>query len=207
MPYKFTFDLSHLSQSFFQELAKFSNKRKLHREIGEKVQYLVEKFRIGEMTGLNISDALIIVGDLIDVYINNLTEKERFLKTSKRAVFLPHCSRKFMDNRCQARFNPEVPSFFCAHCSYDCLVNQATILAEKRGYDVYVIPGSSCIPKLLKKNYEGIIGVACCEELKLGMEYLKKVNLVGQGIFLTKNGCANTRFSLDSLEKICEPLK
>jgi len=206
MPYKFNFDLSHLSQSFFKEVAKFSNRRNLHREIGDKVQYLVEKFKIEEVMGLNISDALKVVEDLLDIYIKNLSEKERFLKTSKRALFLPHCSRKFMDNRCQAHFDPEVPSYYCAHCSQDCLINQATNLAKKRGYDVYVIPGSSCIPKLIK-NYEGIIGVACCEELRLGMGYLKRDNIRSQGIFLVKNGCAATRFNIDSLKTICEPVK
>ena len=207
MPYKFNFDLSHLSQSFFKEVARFSNKRSFHRELGVKVQYLVEKFRIKELTGLCISDALKVVEDLLDVYIKNLSEKENFLKTSKRALLLPHCSRKFMDNRCQAYFDPEVPSYYCAHCSQDCLINKATTLAEKRGYDVYVIPGSSCIPKLIKRNYEGIVGVACCEEIKMGMDYCKRVNVWSQGIFLTKNGCADTKFNLESLDAICKPLK
>jgi len=206
MPYRFNFDLSLLSQSFFKEVARFSNRRNLHREIGARVQYLVEKFRIGEITGLNISDALKVVGDLIDVHIKNLSEKESFLKTSKRALLLPHCSRKFMDNKCHARFDPKIPSYYCAHCSSDCLIHQATTLAEKRGYDVYVIAGGSCIPKIIK-NYEGIVGVSCCEEIKLGMDHLKSMNVVGQGVFLTKNCCANTIFNLESLEKICEPIK
>ncbi|MEM1575846.1 MAG: DUF116 domain-containing protein, partial [Nitrososphaerota archaeon] len=63
--------------------------------------------------------------------------------------------------------------------------------------------GGSCIPKILKDNpYEGIVGVACCEELKLGSNYLRNLNIPGQGIPLIKNGCANTKFSIESLEII-----
>lgn len=108
-----------------------------------------------------------------------------------------------MDNRCQAQFDAKVPSYYCAHCSPDCLVNRATKLAEKRGYDVYVLPGGSCILKILQKNgYEGVVGVACCEELKLAVKYLKNSGVAGQGIPLIRNGCANTEFSIESLERI-----
>jgi len=203
MPYKFNFDLSQISQPLFKEIARICNEKNIHIRIGEKVRYLIKKFRIPEITGLGISDAITIIEDLIDINIRNLLEKEKFLKTNKRALFLPHCSRKYMDNRCKAYFNPEVPSYYCNHCSSDCLINQATILAKKYGYDVYVVAGGSCIPKILKDNpYEGVVGVACCEELKLGSNYLRNLNIPGQGVPLIKNGCANTKFSIESLEII-----
>ena len=108
-----------------------------------------------------------------------------------------------MDNRCQARFDPTVPSYYCARCSPDCLINRATTLGEEKGYDVYVLPGGSCVPGILKENsYDGVVGVACTQELKEGGAYLKKMNLPGQMAFLIKNGCSNTRFSLESLEKV-----
>lgn len=203
MPYKFNFDLSQISQPLFKEVARICNEKNIHIRIGEKVRYLIEKFKISEITGLGISDAIAIIEDLIDINIRNLLEKENFLKTSKRVLFLPHCSRKYMDNRCKAYFDSETPSYYCNHCSSDCLINQATNLAKKYGYDVYVIAGGSCIPKILKNNpYEGVVGVACCEELKLGGNYLKNLNIAGQGVPLIKNGCANTKFSIESLEAI-----
>lgn len=203
MPYRFNFDLSSLSRSFFREIAKSSSEKDIHRRIGNKARYLAEKFRIHEITGLNVSEALLVVEDLIDVYIKNCSYKEKFSKTGKRVLFLPHCARKYMDNRCQARFDPEQSSYRCARCSPDCLVNRATTLAEKRGYDVYVLPGNSCVTKILKKKqYEGIVGVACCEELKLSAKYLEETGLPGQAIPLIRNGCANTEFNLQSLETI-----
>jgi len=202
MPYKFSFDLSSISKSFFKELARVADERKLHRRLGMKARHLADKFKLTEITGLNVPDALQLVEDLVDVYVQNVSERERFEKTKKRALFLPHCSRKYMDNRCQASFNSELPSYKCGHCSEDCLVNKATKLGEKKGYDVYVLPGGSCVLNILKRNrYEGVVGVACSQEVKLGGEGLKQMGLAGQAIPLIKNGCANTSFSLQSLEK------
>jgi len=202
MPYKFSFDLSSISKSFFKELARVAGERKLHKRLGIKARSLADKFKLSEITGLNVPDALQLVEDLVDVYVQNVSERERFEKTKKRALFLPHCSRKYMDNRCQAVFNPKLPSYKCGHCSEDCLVNEATRLGEKRGYDVYVLPGGSCVLDILKRNkYEGIVGVACGQEVRLGGEGLKQMGLAGQAVPLIKNGCANTSFSLQSLEK------
>jgi len=202
MPYGFSFDLSKISKSFFRELARVSRERKLHKRFGVRARRLAESFRLTEITGLDVPDALQLVEDLVDVYVQNGAEREQFEKTQKRALFLPHCSRKYMDNRCKATFNPQIPSYKCGHCSEDCKVNQATRMGEQRGYDVYILPGGSCIPEILKKyQYQGTVGVACGQELKLGGELLKKMGLAGQAIPLIKNGCANTNFSLKSLEK------
>lgn len=202
MPYRFSFDLSRIPKSFFRELANVTSEKGLHRKFGNKARRLAEKFRIHEMTGLEVSDALTLVEDLVDIYVRNVSESQRFHKTKKRALLLPHCARKHMDNRCQARFNPEIPSYSCAHCSPDCIVNKATSLAEKQGYDVFVLAGSSCVPQILKKSgYEGVIGVACSHELKMGGDYLQHLGLTGQAVPLTKNGCANTKFNLQTLKK------
>lgn len=203
MPYGFSFDLSRISKSFFKELARVANEKNMHRRIGERARSLAEKFRIREITGLDVSDALMLVEDLVDIYVRNLSQRGMFLETKKRALFLPHCSRKYMDNRCQARFDPEIPSYHCAQCSQDCPVNQATALGKERGYDVYVLAGSSCIPKILKNHsYEGVVGVACSQELRVGGDYIGNNGLQGQAVPLTKNGCANTWFSIESLKRI-----
>jgi len=202
MPYRFNFDLSRVSKSFFRELAKVAHEKDVHRRIGKKTRNLAEKFKIRKITGLEVSDALTLVEDLVDLYVSNISGKEKFLKTRKRALLLPHCARKYMDNRCKAIFDQEVPSYFCASCSPDCLINRATVLGKKKGYDVYVLPGGSCVPKILKNNfYDGIVGVACSQELTIGGNYLEALGRAGQAVPLVKNGCANTRFSVETLER------
>ena len=203
MPYKFTFDLSRIPRLFFTEIAKVSYQKGLHKKAGKIALEIVKRFKIQELTGLNLSDAVLLLEDLIDIQARNIVERENFMQTGKRALFLPHCSRKYMDNRCKADFNPKIPTYVCNHCSSDCLIHKAVTVAEKKGYDVYILPGGSCIPKILKtKHYDGVVGVACGEEIKLGGEILRKLGIAGQAVPLIKNGCANTSFNLETLLKI-----
>jgi len=203
MPYGFNFDLTNLPKKFFIEVARIANEKKMHKKLGRTMRNLVDKFRLNEITGLDISNAVTLIEDFIDIEVKNMCDRDRFLKTKKRVLLLPHCSRKYMDNRCKAIFNPEIPSYQCQHCSEDCLINQATKLGEERGYDVYVLPGGSCITKILKNHkYEAVVGVACGEEIKLGMKLVEKLGLPGQAVPLIKNGCANTKFHIKTLENI-----
>ena len=200
MPYRFTFDLSKVPRFFFTEIATVSYQKGMHKSLLDKLQNLIIKFRIEEATGLNINDAIVLLQDFIDVQAVNMIERNKFLQTKKRALFLPHCSRKFLDCRCKASFNADIPSYTCAHCSEDCLVNQSSRLAVTKGYDIYIVPGGSCIPKILKNtNYEGVVGVACGEEIKMFGPFLGSIGLAGQAIPLIKNGCANTVFNMETL--------
>ena len=203
MPYQFTFDLSNVPRFFFTEIARISYQKGMHKTVLNTLQDIIKKFRIQEATGLNLSDAVVLLQDLIEVQAVNLLERRKFLKAKKRALLLPHCSRKYMDNRCKAFFDASIPSYTCAHCSADCQVNKADTLAKKKGYDVYVVPGGSCISKILKTNqYEGVVGVACGEEIKIGIGTLENMNAAGQAIPLIRNGCANTAFNMETLVKI-----
>ncbi len=203
MPYKFTFDLSKVPRFFFTELTLLSYQKGIHKNFLKTAHDLIIKFRIQEATGLNLSDAVVLLEDLIDLQAVNIMERGRFLETKKRALFLPHCSRKYMDSRCRAIFNADIPSYACAHCSEDCLVNKADQYAKSKGYDVYILPGGSCIPKILKNtHYEGIVGVACGEETKMMSHLLTCLDVRGQGIPLIKNGCANTIFNMETLVKV-----
>jgi hypothetical protein len=203
MPYKFTFDLSTVPRFFFTEIAMVSYQKGMHKAFLNTALELIKKFKIDEATGLNINDAVVLLQDLIDLQAVNMIERGKFLETKKRALFVPHCSRKFMDSRCKAVFDATIPSYTCAHCSEDCLVNQSEHLAKEKGYDVYVVPGGSCIPKILKnRQYEGVIGVACGEEMKMLSPLLNSMDVAGQAIPLIKNGCANTVFNMETLVKV-----
>jgi hypothetical protein len=203
MPYKFTFDLSKVPRFFFTEIARVSYQKGMHKTLLKNLQDIITKFRIQEATGLNLSDAVVLLQDFIEVQAVNLLERRRFLQAKKKALFLPHCSRKYMDSRCEAFFDASIPSYTCAHCSDDCLINKADRLAKKKGYDVYILPGSSCIPKILKTNrYEGVVGVACGEEIRMSVGALGSMNVAGQAIPLIKNGCANTAFNMETLASV-----
>ncbi len=204
MPYKFTFDLTSLPRSFFQELVKSAYESGLHQRMGDLVRSLIKKFKIEEITGLNILEAVSLLEDFIEIEALNLASREAFRKApGRRALLLPHCARKYMDSRCKAVFDPKVPTYLCESCSPDCLINQASKIARERGYDVYVLPGGSCIPKILSsRSYSAVVGVACGAELKLGHQVLRKFGIIGQAIPLLKNGCAETWFDLEELKRV-----
>ena len=117
MPYKFTFDLSKVPRFFFTEIAKVSYRKGMHKTLLKNLQEIIKKFRIQEATGLNLSDAVVLLQDLIDLQAVNLLGRKNFMQAKKRALFLPHCSRKYMDNQCKAFFDAEIPSYTCGHCS------------------------------------------------------------------------------------------
>ena len=203
MSYNFTFDLSKMSQAFFKEIAEFSEKEKITEKIGDIAINLVKKFNIDKITGLSVSESITVIEDLIEANIKNCLHKDHFLKTNKRVLFLPHCCRKYMDSRCKADFDPSTSSYLCNHCSNDCQVNEATKLAKKVNYDVYVLPGSSCVKKIFqKRKYDGIVGVACTEEINLANKTLEKLNIASQNIPLIKNGCSATRFNFETLKRV-----
>ena len=202
MPYKFTFDISKAPQHFFIELAIVGNQMGMQKVFEKTLQELIRKFRIQEVTGLNIQDAVVLIQDLLKMQTLNLIQKQEFLQTKKRALFLPHCCRKYMDSRCQAVFEPSLTSYVCAHCSPDCFVNKAERIAKEKGYDVYVLSGGSCMPNILKqKKYEGVVGVACGPEVMMSGEKLSSMGLAWQSVPLLKNGCANTFFNMETLIK------
>ena len=203
MGYKFNFNLTRLPRRFMREITEFSNKNELNADIISKAKYLVRKFKIYDLAGISIADANSVIEDLIAIQIQNRASLNGFEKVKKRALLLPHCSRKHMDNRCKAHFDSSVSSYHCAGCSSNCLVNWATKLGKRLGYDVYVLPGGSCLSKILKKvNYKGIVGVACGDEIRLAWEYLKDSEIKTKGIPLMKNGCTKTKFSRHELRRV-----
>ena len=65
-----------------------------------------------------------------------------------------------------------------------------------------LLPGGSCIPKILKNShYEGIVGVACGEEMKIMGPLLSGMNVTGQGIPLIKEWVCKHRFQHGNTQK------
>ncbi len=200
MAYKFTFDLTKLPEKLFDEINSILDKRITKKDICPISENLVCKFNIDSLTGLSQQDAKKLIQDMIEIQLKNKSLKNHFLKKNDKALFLPHCCRKHMDSQCKATFNQETSSYACTHCSKDCLVSQATIYAKQKDYDVYVLPGASCVSKILDKHsYGAIIGIACTDEIKMAAKSLLKLKIPIQTIPLLKNGCSCTTFSISSL--------
>ncbi|MCJ7762456.1 hypothetical protein MUP38_03240, partial [Candidatus Bathyarchaeota archaeon] len=81
MPYRFTFDLSKVPRFFFAEIARISYEKGMHKSLFDTLQRIIKKFRIQEATGLNLSDAVVVIQDLINLQAVNLMERKKFLQT------------------------------------------------------------------------------------------------------------------------------
>ena len=203
MPYSFIYDLNKISQTKVNQLLDTAYKTGVTKLLSGNAKNLVRIFKLDKITGLDLAEAITLVEDFIQVQNENNLQREKFEKAQTKALLIPHCARSHMDRQCMADFNPEIPSYTCNHCQEDCLVNTVVKLGKKKGYDVYVIPGGSCAEKILReKNYTAVVGIACGSELKMALGLLKKLEIPGQGVILTKNGCANTKLNLESLKQV-----
>ena len=203
MPYSFIYDLNKISQKKVNQLLETAYKTGVTKLLTVNAKNLVRIFKLDKITGLDLAEAITLVEDFIQVQNENNLQREKFEKAQTKALLIPHCARSHMDRQCMADFNPEIPSYTCNHCKEDCLVNNVVKLGQKKGYDVYVIPGGSCAEKILRENnYTAVVGIACGSELKMALGLLKKLEIPGQGVILTKNGCANTKLNLESLKQV-----
>ncbi|MCK4428828.1 MAG: DUF116 domain-containing protein [Candidatus Aenigmarchaeota archaeon] len=202
MSYSFDYNLGKLPREFFREVAKIVSKREIHRKLGSTSRTLVKKFKVDNVLGIQIEDAISVVEDLIEVNLNSAIKADEFKTKKEKVLLLPHCCRKYMDSRCKAKFNKEVSSYICTHCSSDCLANKAAKLGKDRGYKVFILPGGSCIRKILEKTEcEAIFAVACPEEVSMCVELVESKGKICIGIPLTKNGCSKTKFSLKDMKE------
>ena len=203
MPYSFIYDLTRIPQRVSKQLFESAYEAGLHKLLGRHAKRLVKVFKIDEATGLNLVVAITLVEDLISVQAANKVQRDKFEKAQRKALLLPHCARSRMDRQCMADFKADVPTYDCKGCRESCLINKATALGKAKGYDVYVVPGGACAERILTDGkYDGVVGVACGMELKMGLGLLKKLGIAGQGVFLTKNGCSNTSLNLQNLARI-----
>lgn len=204
---RYFFDFSEVSNKIFREISRHLYRKEIHRKTSELAKRIVKITRLEKITGLQLEDAIDLVEDIIEIQMRNLEYKEKLrskeLSKEKKALFLPHCSRKFIDGRCKAIFDEKRKCYVCQACSTNCLINRATRLGKAYGFDVFVVPGGSCVEEIVKKEgYKVVVGVACPAEAKLGFQRLKDYCKVLQAVLLTKNGCAGTKFNLNSLKEV-----
>ncbi|RXE55139.1 hypothetical protein ABH15_13010 [Methanoculleus taiwanensis] len=105
----------------------------------------------------------------------------------KRAVFLPQCLRS---SRCPANLTPE--GLRCMRCGR-CGIGELNRRLEEAGYQVFIVPGSTFIKRMVKKYHpEGIIGVGCLMEIKEGLEMCDRMGIPALGVVNLKDGCVET---------------
>ncbi|MEJ2126300.1 MAG: DUF116 domain-containing protein [Candidatus Bathyarchaeota archaeon] len=203
MPYSFIYDLNKVSQNTVNQILETAYSMGVTKLLSTNAKKIVKLLKLDQLTGLDLAQAITLVEDFIEVQNANNIQREKFQKAKSKALLIPHCARSHMDRKCMADFNPEVPCYICNSCDPNCIVNKVKKLGKENGYDVYVIPGGSCAEKILKdKNYKAVVGIACGSELKMALGLLKKLEIPGQGVVLTKNGCANTKLDLENLKMI-----
>ena len=146
-------------------------------------------------------DAKIV--DNIGVEVRNKVNEKNFQKIEPQdtILVLPHCLRH---TECEAKL--ETSGLVCKNCSR-CVIGVLKNKGEEMGYQVFIIPGSTFLKKIVEKNkFKAVIGVACFQDLNLAMMKLSKFSC--QGVPLLRDGCVNTK--VDSrvvLEKMGVKLK
>lgn len=126
--------------------------------------------------------------DQIGVEVRNKVNEKSFkeMDTADKILILPHCLRH---RECMAKL--ESSGLQCISCN-KCVIGFLKNNAEKLGYKVFIIPGSTFLKKIIEKNkFKAVLGVACYQDLNLGMMKLSKFSC--QGVPLLKDGCVNTK--------------
>ncbi len=134
--------------------------------------------------------------DQMGVDVRNQINKNRFKKidNERKILVLPHCLRS---SSCKARLDET--GLVCNVCG-KCTVGEIKQKAEKIGYKVFIVPGSSFVKKIIKDyEFDSVVGVACYEDLNLTMMKMNKFS--PQGVLLSKTGCFETDVNVDKVLK------
>lgn len=124
------------------------------------------------------------------IEIINDFARDAFLKVpvEDRAVFIPHCLRNI--KMCKAQ-NAE-DGYKCLRCGA-CKVQPIIEACEKRGMKWYIVGGGSQLVNIMKKYKPGaVVGVACFNEVRMGIDQLAEMCVPAQAVMLSRPGCVNT---------------
>ena len=157
---------------------------------------LFKKF--SESMGVNAK-----IVDNIGVEVRNKVNEKHFKKINPQdtILVLPHCLRHL---ECEAKL--ETSGLVCKNCKR-CVIGVLKDKGEKMGFQVFIIPGSTFLKKIVEQNkFKAVIGVACFQDLNLAMMNLS--NFPCQGVPLLRDGCVNTKVDTRAvLEKMGVKLK
>ncbi len=126
--------------------------------------------------------------DNIGVEVRNKVNEKHFkkIKPKDTILVLPHCLRHL---ECEAKL--ETSGLVCENCKR-CVIGVLKEKGEEMGFSIFIIPGSTFLKKIVEQNkFKAVIGVACFQDLNLGMMKLSKFPC--QGVPLIRDGCVNTK--------------
>ena len=86
MPYSFVYDLNKISQTTVNKILEASYKTGVTKLLSTNAIKLVELFKIDQLTGLNLAEAITLVEDFIEVQNANNLQRENFEKAKNK-----HC--------------------------------------------------------------------------------------------------------------------
>ena len=146
---------------------------------------------------LRYSDAKTL--DTWMVSLKNMANQSTFAKTKHRLLLAPHCMRSLDCPASSTRFGIECVS--CGKCVFSRMLKDA----ERFGYTLHIIAGSSYIRHIVKKeSADGALLLACNYELNKVMRSLKRKKIVTYGIPLLNDGCYATEIDYDNLISVME---
>lgn len=136
--------------------------------------------------------------DHMGVEVRNKVNEKKFneIEPKDKIIVFPHCLR---NPKCEAILDE---TGLVCNCCGKCAIGILKPKAEKMGYKVFVIPGSTFVKKIVENNkFKSVLGVACYEDLNLTM--MKLANFAPQGVLLSRTGCFKTKVDVKTvLEKI-----
>lgn len=140
---------------------------------------------------VGIDDSIV---DKVAIQLQNKISSCRFNAhpPAEMTIFFPQCLRSI---DCTAKLSPE--GIQCVNCG-QCKIGAAKKILEKAGYNIFIVPGSSFIKRIiLKYAPKAIVGVGCTSEIKSGMEFCHRFGVPAMGMVLDKDGCISTTLDWD----------
>jgi hypothetical protein len=134
--------------------------------------------------------------------LKNRAYKSNFAKTKKRIILAPHCMR-CLD--CPAHSTQT--GIQCKSCG-KCVFTQLRKDAEKYGYGLFIVTGSSFVKNILKMEAaDGVLLIACDYEINKVMRALKGKGVVSYGIPMERDGCFGTEVNYQNVLNVFETFK
>lgn len=134
--------------------------------------------------------------------LKNRAHASAFAKTKKRIILAPHCMRSL---DCPAHSTQTgIQCKLCGKCVFTRLKKDA----EKYGYKVFIVTGSSFVKNILKmEDADGVLLIACDYEINKVMRALKGKKVTTYGVTMENDGCFGTQVDYQKVLNAFEMFK